>query len=145
MHVKPAGQYPILGRRFQCQDCPDAMGFDLCGGAPAVHALHAAFAQPPPASSSPACSRRVLTSRLSSTRHLRAPACYDRGLSDLVGRFNQRHTPVHSMRLMRPRVTAMHLLQVRGRGAHVGWGGALPCPGWRARSQRCTLPAPRPS
>ena len=25
------GQYPILGRRFRCQDCPEAVGFDICG------------------------------------------------------------------------------------------------------------------
>ena len=23
--------YPIVGRRFQCEGCPDAIGFDLCG------------------------------------------------------------------------------------------------------------------
>ena len=25
------GLYPIKGRRFKCQDCPDKVGFDLCG------------------------------------------------------------------------------------------------------------------
>lgn len=25
------GAYPIVGRRFRCLDCPEAMGFDLCG------------------------------------------------------------------------------------------------------------------
>eukprot|EP00993_Chasmostoma_nieuportense_P002884 NODE_3643_length_927_cov_5.140000_g3491_i0.p1 GENE.NODE_3643_length_927_cov_5.140000_g3491_i0~~NODE_3643_length_927_cov_5.140000_g3491_i0.p1 ORF type:complete len:305 (-),score=65.30 NODE_3643_length_927_cov_5.140000_g3491_i0:13-888(-) len=24
------GQYPIVGKRFQCQDCPEEIGFDLC-------------------------------------------------------------------------------------------------------------------
>ena len=23
--------YPIVGRRFQCLECPEAIGFDLCG------------------------------------------------------------------------------------------------------------------
>ncbi|KAI3433519.1 hypothetical protein D9Q98_003329 [Chlorella vulgaris] len=63
------GAYPIQGRRYKCQDCPEAMGFDLCG------------------------------------------ACMDRGLGNVVGRFNQRHLPEHRMHLCRPRVTAMHLLQ----------------------------------
>lgn len=27
----PAGLYPITGRRYRCEDCPEAMGFDLCG------------------------------------------------------------------------------------------------------------------
>jgi hypothetical protein len=79
---RPAGLYPIQGRRYQCCQCPDAMGFDLCG------------------------------------------ACMDRGVSDIVGRFNQRHTPDHSMRLVRPRITAMHMLQVSGWlgfPAHCAW------------------------
>jgi hypothetical protein len=25
------GAYPITGRRYKCQDCPEAVGFDLCG------------------------------------------------------------------------------------------------------------------
>eukprot|EP00890_Picochlorum_soloecismus_P005442 jgi/Picsp_1/589/NSC_00586-R1_prt1 protein len=25
------GQYPILGRRYRCKDCPEAVGFDICG------------------------------------------------------------------------------------------------------------------
>ncbi|KAK3278187.1 hypothetical protein CYMTET_13859, partial [Cymbomonas tetramitiformis] len=25
------GVYPVIGRRWQCQDCPDDMGYDLCG------------------------------------------------------------------------------------------------------------------
>lgn len=25
------GQYPIIGRRFRCTECPEAVGFDLCG------------------------------------------------------------------------------------------------------------------
>lgn len=25
------GQYPILGRRYRCKDCPDSVGFDICG------------------------------------------------------------------------------------------------------------------
>ncbi|KAL4426838.1 hypothetical protein ABPG77_006624 [Micractinium sp. CCAP 211/92] len=63
------GQYPIQGRRYKCLDCPEAIGFDLCG------------------------------------------ACMDQGLSDIVGRFNQRHTPQHRMRSMRPRITAIHMLK----------------------------------
>ena len=26
-----AGMYPIQGRRYQCKDCPEAVGFDCCG------------------------------------------------------------------------------------------------------------------
>ncbi len=25
------GQFPITGRRYRCKDCPEAVGFDLCG------------------------------------------------------------------------------------------------------------------
>ena len=25
------GQYPILGKRYKCEDCPESVGFDMCG------------------------------------------------------------------------------------------------------------------
>ncbi|KAL0020958.1 hypothetical protein WJX79_008557 [Trebouxia sp. C0005] len=62
------GLYPIKGRRFKCQNCPDKVGFDLCG------------------------------------------SCYDRGLH-ITGRFNQQHTPEHSMGLVRPQPTMFHIFQ----------------------------------
>jgi Zinc finger, ZZ type len=26
------GMFPIVGRRYKCNDCPDYLGYDLCGG-----------------------------------------------------------------------------------------------------------------
>lgn len=31
MGCDSCGLYPIKGRRYKCQDCPDKVGFDLCG------------------------------------------------------------------------------------------------------------------
>lgn len=63
------GAYPIQGRRYRCQDCPEAVGFDLCG------------------------------------------ACYDRSVGNVIGRFNQRHTPNHRLVQVRPRLTSLHMLR----------------------------------
>lgn len=158
-NTRPPGMYPIQGRRYQCKDCPEAIGFDLCGacqdrGASAVvgRCGEAGVAQ---------CTRRVmLTLRLlvvalcvvckervrtpkmltrcrtlpagGSLLHLLA-AWLDRCRPSLADpsphcpstcRFNQQHTAGHRMELIRPRITAMHLLQVRGVCA-APWGAAL--------------------
>eukprot|EP00889_Picochlorum_renovo_P008757 jgi/Picre1/35787/NNA_003247.t1 len=63
------GQYPILGKRYKCTDCPESVGFDICG------------------------------------------TCYDRGVGDVLGRFNQRHTPDHHLELVPPSITKLHVLK----------------------------------
>lgn len=63
------GQYPILGRRYRCRDCPENIGFDLCG------------------------------------------PCYDRGVGSTLGRFNQRHGPEHTLELVSPTMTKLHILK----------------------------------
>ena len=50
---------PIIGKRYQCKDCTEKCGYDLCGD------------------------------------------CYNTG-SNLRGRFNQKHTATHRLKLVQP-------------------------------------------
>lgn len=73
--------YPMIGKRFHCQDCPEAVGFDLCE----------------------TCFNEGFHRTGNTRRAFRENRCYLMlHLRAIIGVFNQQHTADHRMVEYRP-------------------------------------------
>ena len=81
------GLYPIVGARYRCLDCPEAIGFDLCGACHGASAAAAAAATGSGGGDGDAGGGGSAAAGAGVAAAAAAPA----------GRFNQRHTSAHRL------------------------------------------------
>lgn len=99
------GVYPIRGRRWRCADCPEAIGFDLCGMCVVLGETDngSDTGQGETDTSDPGDAtdpESIKAARVQRTH--RKPA--------IKGRFNQNHLSTHVMIEVQPTPTMMHVL-----------------------------------